>query len=108
MPSETVYVELTRDRRTLRFTKSGHPDIERSHRTHWVSPALSEARRRRLAVRRSRPADLVVVSPIKNWTCAECSVTGDRLIMEGPGPLCLACADMDHLVYLPSGDAGLT
>ncbi len=28
--------------------------------------------------------------------------------MEGPGPLCLECADMDHLVVLPPGDAALT
>ncbi|MGH2836613.1 MAG: DUF2293 domain-containing protein, partial [Solirubrobacteraceae bacterium] len=108
VPSETVYVARTRDRRTLRFSKSGDPDIERAYRTHWVSPTLSEAKRRRLAERQSRPADLVVVSPIKDWTCVECSGTGDLLIMQGPGPLCLACADMDHLVYLRSGDAALT
>ena len=108
VPSETGYVARTRDRRPLRFSKSGNPDIERAYRTHWVSPALSEAKRRRLTERQSRPADLVVVSPGKGWTCTECSGTGDLLIMEGPGPLCLACADMDHLVYLPSGDAALT
>jgi hypothetical protein len=28
--------------------------------------------------------------------------------MEGDGPLCLSCADMDHLVFLPSGDATLS
>ncbi|MGC8627847.1 MAG: DUF2293 domain-containing protein [Acidimicrobiales bacterium] len=82
--------------------------IERAYQTHWVSPALSEAKRRQLAERQSRPADLVVVMPLKDWTCVECSGTGDMLIMESPGPLCLACADMDHLVFLPSGDATLT
>ncbi len=108
VPSEIVYVARTRDRRTLRFSKSANPDIERAYRTHWVSPALSETKRRRLAERQSRPADLVVVMALKDWTCAECSGTGDLLIMEGPGPLCLACADMDHLVFVPSGDAALT
>lgn len=44
----------------------------------------------------------------REWTCGECSGTGDLLIMEGPGPLCMTCAEMDHLVYLPSGDAALT
>ncbi len=52
--------------------------------------------------------DLVVVSPLKSWACAECSGTGDFLTMEDEGPLCLGCADMDHLVYLPAGDAALT
>ena len=28
--------------------------------------------------------------------------------MDDAGPLCLACADMDHLVFLPSGEAALT
>ena len=28
--------------------------------------------------------------------------------MEDPGPLCVTCAEMDHLVFLLSGDAALT
>lgn len=28
--------------------------------------------------------------------------------MEGPGPLCLTCADLDHLVFLPSGNTALS
>ena len=28
--------------------------------------------------------------------------------MDAPGPLCLACADLDHLVFLPAGDAAVT
>ena len=45
---------------------------------------------------------------MRDWTCAECKGTGDLLIMDNAGPLCLACADMDHLVFLPSGEAALT
>src|ERR671914_784664 len=107
-PSETAYVARTRDRRTLRFSKSGKPTVELAYRTHWVSPKLSERKRERLAERQSRPPDLVVVSPVREWTCSACGGTGDLLIMEEPGPLCLACAEMDHLVYLPAGDAALT
>jgi hypothetical protein len=54
------------------------------------------------------PPDLVVVQPVRDWTCAECQGTGGLLIMDDAGPLCLACADMDHLVFLPSGEAALT
>jgi hypothetical protein len=108
-PSETAYVARTRDRRPLRFSKSGDDGIERAYRTHWVSPELSERRRERLAERQSRPPDLVVVSALKEWTCAVCGrKDGGWLIMENPGPVCLACADMDHLVFLASGDAALT
>lgn len=34
--SETVYVSWTKDRRKLRFSKSGNPNIERAYRTHWL------------------------------------------------------------------------
>ena len=69
VPSETVYVARTRDRQALRFSESGDPDIERAYRTHWISPALSQAKRRQLAERQSKPADLVVVMPLKDWAC---------------------------------------
>lgn len=108
VPSETGYVARTRDRRPLRFSVSGTTEIERAYRTHWVSPELSAAKRERLAKRQSRPPDLVVISPLQDWTCAICSGTGDLLIMQDTGPVCLRCAGLDHLVFLPSGDAGLT
>jgi len=56
-----------------------------------------------------RSADLVVVSPLSDWTCAACGSTdGGWLVMEDQGPLCMACADLAHLVFLPSGDSALT
>lgn len=55
-----------------------------------------------------KPADLVAISPLKDWTCAGCTGTGDLLTMEDAGPLCLTCADLDHLIFLPAGDAALT
>ena len=107
-PSETAYVRHGRDRQALRFSKSANPDIERAYRTHWVSPDLSERERERLAERQSRPPDLVVVQPLNAWTCAACDGSGDLLIMDEPGPLCLPCAELDHLVFLAAGDAALT
>ena len=108
-PSETGYVARSRGRRPLRFSKSGDPAIERAYRTHWVSPELSERKRARLVERQSRPPDLVVVSPVKDFTCSACgTVSGGLLIMEESGPVCLACADLDHLVFLAAGDAALT
>lgn len=62
-PSETAYLARTRDRRPLRFSKSGNPEIERAYRTHWVSPELSESNQERLRERLSRPPDLVVIDP---------------------------------------------
>jgi hypothetical protein len=58
--------------------------------------------------RAPKPADLVAVAAIKEWACAECGGTGDFLIMDDAGPLCLTCTDMDHLVFVPAGDAALS
>src|SRR5215472_12021489 len=55
-----------------------------------------------------RSSGIVVVQPIRDWTCAECGDTGGLLKMEDVGPLCLGCCDLDHLAFLPSGDAALT
>ena len=52
--------------------------------------------------------DLVVIDALREWSCAECTGTGAFLIMEDRGPLCLTCAELDHLVFLPRGDAALT
>lgn len=107
-PSETAYLARTRNRQALRFSASGREEIERAYRTHWLSPQLSERAQERLTERQSRPPDLVVIQPLKDWSCTECGGSGDLLIMEEPGPTCLACADMDHLVFLASGDPTLS
>ncbi len=53
----------------------------------------------------------VVFWLVSDSSCAECGQDlgkGRFLRLEGGRPLCLACADMDHLVFQPSGDAALT
>lgn len=107
--SETAYRARTRDRRELRFSVSGRPEIERAYRTHWVSPKLSERKAERLTERVGAAPDLLVIAALNPWTCRECATAdGDLLLMEGDGPVCMRCARLDHLVFLPSGDAGLT
>jgi hypothetical protein len=44
--------------------------------------------------------------PVKDWKCAECEGDGDLLIMDNAGPLCLTCADLDHLIFLAAGLLG--
>jgi hypothetical protein len=107
-PTEGEYVTATRDRRQLRFTADGDPAAERAWRTRWLSADLPAPRRERLAQRQDKPLDLVVVQPVKDWACAECGDSGDLLVMDDAGPLCMSCAEMDHLVFLPAGDAALT
>jgi hypothetical protein len=107
-PSEIPYVSAARDRRPLRFTAAGEETVERAFRTHWISPDLSEARLNRLIERQSKAPDLVVVVPLKEWTCTGCHGTGEFHLLDDDRPICLTCADLDHLVFLPAGDAALT
>ena len=108
-PSETANLARTRDRRRLRFSVSGQPDIERAYRTHWVSPDLSARKAERLRKAAAQPPDLVAVDPLTEWTCAGGATSGEGLLlMQDDQPLCLRCSRLDHLIFLPAGDATRT
>ena len=58
------------------------------------------------------PDELKVFISSRESTCAECGENLGRhawiTLTREKGALCLACGDLDHLVFLPSGDAALT
>ena len=59
----------------------------------------------------SKAKDLVVFDILRESKCADCGkelLRRDFLFIEDERPLCLTCADLDHLVYLPRGDTALT
>jgi len=56
-------------------------------------------------------SDIVVFEILSESACSECGQelgAGSLLRMEGERPLCMTCADLAYLVYLPRGDAALT
>jgi hypothetical protein len=57
-------------------------------------------------------SDLKVFITTGEASCGECGEDLGRkawiTLVEDKGALCLACADLDHLVFLPAGDAALT
>jgi hypothetical protein len=57
-------------------------------------------------------ADLKVFISNRESSCGECGEDLGRkawiTLVQDKGALCLSCADLDHLVFLPSGDAALT
>ena len=60
---------------------------------------------------KARASELLVVAASKPWSCADCESEferGEFLTMDDAGPLCLTCADLGHLAFLPRGDAALT
>src|SRR3989337_2140229 len=56
--------------------------------------------------------DLKVFITSRDSTCDECGENLGRkawiTLNKDKGALCLACADLDHLVFLPSGNTALT
>jgi len=62
--------------------------------------------------RKTRQDDLKVFISSRESKCDECQEdlgSKARIVLAGQrGALCLSCADLDHLVFLPSGDAALT
>ena len=63
-------------------------------------------------MQKKNSADIKVFISTSDSTCDECGEDLGRrawiTLTRDKGALCLACADLDHLIFLPSGDAALT
>jgi len=107
--TQAEYVARTPTQPPLRFSRNGDETAERRFRLHWMSGDLSEKQRQRLHAKATRPAELVVIEPLKrDWACHRCGGSGGLLIMESEGTACLACAGLGDLEFLGSGNALLT
>jgi hypothetical protein len=111
-PSETRYMRWGRGAKVeLRFSQSGDPEVEQLFRTHFVSPALSGRTLEKLEEKLSQAPRPVVFEIIRDSECTECGAElpkGSILFLEAEQALCLACANMGDLEFLPSGDMALT
>lgn len=111
-PSPSVYLARTNGpKRELRFSVSGDPQIEDSYRTHYISPILSEIKQKKIQEKLDKPPELVVFHTITDSQCSQCKkelVRGSFLYLEAGQPLCLCCANLSDLEYLPRGNAKLT
>jgi hypothetical protein len=96
----------------LQVTEDGDPGREKFYRMHYAPPELGEKQTARLVAKLNRPPELVVFQKVsEEGNCSECGMElpqGECLLMEKGKPLCLVCADLDHLVFLPAGDAALS
>jgi hypothetical protein len=111
-PSETRYVRRTRMGTVdLQFSKSGDPAIEKSYRTHYVSPALSEHKQQQIKERLSWAAQRVVFQILRDSKCSECGAElapDSFLFMEAEQPLCLHCARLGALTRRAAKYSGRT
>lgn len=96
----------------LPFTADGEPAIEALFRAHFARPDLSAKQRAKVEEKLAKVEDLVVFVSVSDHTpCHECGrgiMAGEYLLLEAQQPLCIECADMDHLVFLPAGDVAMT
>ena len=64
-----------------------------------------------LSTKTSKRNEIVVFLIVRDSACSECGnelARGQLLRVEDEQPLCMTCADLDHLVFLPSGNTALT
>jgi len=112
-PIEATYTRRgARGVEQLQITRDGDAEREKFYRTHYAPADLSEKKSERLADKLNKAPELVVFEKVsEDGACSECGVElakGDYLFMEKSQPLCLICADLDRLVFLPAGDAALS
>ena len=88
------------------------PKYETFLLTRYQRRDLTPARKKQIQKKLTKVPDLTVFiltgEGAKCIKCAEMIETGDLMYREDDQPLCLACAEFDHLEFLPSGDATLT
>lgn len=96
----------------LQVTADGDPEREKFYRTRYAPADLAEGKAKRLSDKLKKAPDIVVFEKVsEEGNCSECGaelVKGNLLFMEKGKPLCLMCADLDHLVFLPAGDTALS
>jgi len=95
----------------LQFSIGGEPEIEKFYRTHYVSAEFPERQREQISARLERAQAPVVFQIVRESQCSECGAEiarGGLLMMDLKQPLCLPCAGLGDLEFLPAGDTALT
>lgn len=86
-----------------RFTADGDADLERAYRTRWATTESHQS-----TELRARPQEITVMAVPDSWTCARCNEHDSLMLKDNAGAVCLDCADLAHLEFLPAGDAAMT
>jgi hypothetical protein len=96
----------------LQVRADGEAEWEKFYCTRYAPANLPEKKAARLVEKLKKPPELVVFEKVsEEGNCSECGaelLKGNLLLMEKGKPLCLSCADLDQLVFLPAGDTALT
>lgn len=108
MPLKIIsYSRTSGPKRPLQYSLDGDSEIESIFQTYYFSPKLSEVELRELQDKLEQVPELVVFLTVSNSQCSKCKqelLRGSFLLMEGENPLCVNCAGLSDLVFLPSGN----
>ena len=111
-PFEITYEKNVRQgTRPLRLTHGNDESCESLYRTKFRRAGLTVGQEERIEKKSNRIPDLLVYAHSRSESkCSECgsSLEGELLYLENGNALCIDCADMAHLVFLPRGNATLT
>ncbi|MBS0654165.1 MAG: hypothetical protein JSR46_00160 [Verrucomicrobia bacterium] len=102
-PKFTGYI--SKSKQELRFSKSGHPQIEQSYRTHYISPILFEIKEQKIQDKLHNPPEQVVIQTTIDSQCTACEKklpVKSYLFTEGGKALCLPCANLQTWAFLSS------
>ena len=105
------YPSVREPHEQLQITPDNDPVMEPLYRLTFIDSSLSERKAAAVHKKLRKKPDLLVFVSYRDATCSECSReirTGNLVFMEGREVVCLSCADLDHLVFLPSGDVAMT
>jgi hypothetical protein len=113
VPVQATYQRRAHDGvKELTVTADGNPELEKFYRTHFAPGDLPASKASRLTAKLNKVPDLVVFETVSETAkCSECSIDlpkGSYLFREQDQALCMVCADLDYLIFLPAGDTALT
>ena len=113
VPVEATFSTSSRDQsHALRVTADAEPAMETFFRTCYAPADITPRKLNALKKKLNKPPDLVVFMTVSETAachdCGEDVSRGEFLIQEKDNVICLRCADLDHLEFLPSGDAAMS
>src|SRR5262249_53985896 len=95
----------------LQVWREKDPNWESFFRTRYVLPDLSVEERTKLGKKLSQAPALGVLKVRHEMTCSECGQElgkGRLVFMESEKPLCMVCADLEHLDFVGAGHSMLS
>ncbi len=96
----------------LQVTADANPEREIFFRTYYAPADITKRKLENLKKKLNKAPDLVVfIMQRESATCYECGIKlsrGESIFQDQNDSLCLHCADLDHLEFLPSGNAAMS